>query len=953
MSDSTWRPEPTLSPAAKAAGSGFPADTITFLLTNIQGSTQLWERHPQAMKTALAQYEALLRQAVETNGGHVFKAVGDTFFTAFATPDAALAAAIVAQRALLTQAWGETGPLRVRMALHCGVAEEHDGDYFGPTPNRTARLLAAGHGGQILLSAAVQELVCEHLPAGTTLRDLGDCRLQDLTRPEHTFQLIAPDLPTDFPPLRSLEAFAHNLPVQLTTFIGRERELSEVKRLLTSHRLLTLTGAGGVGKTRLSLQVAADLIETFTDGVWLVELAPLIDPSLLPQAVASTLGVKEKPGQPLLLTALTNYLRGKHLLLILDNCEHLVTACARLAETLLQACPQVQILASSREALGITGEVTFRVPSLSLPDPHHPLPVERLSQFEATHLFIDRAMAALPTFTVTRQNAPIIAQICHRLDGIPLAIELAAAHVRVLLVEQILARLDDRFRLLTGGSRATLPRQQTLRALIDWSYDLLDAKERILLHRLSVFVSGWTLAAAETVCADTGDEVSPPNLPGSQVNIQPAEILDLLTQLVSKSLVLVEKQGDEARYRMLETIRQYSHEKLIESGENAIVHRRHATRFLQMAEEAAPQLRGRQQTVWLDRLTKEHDEIRSALTWCLEQNDAEVALPLGAALWRFWFLCGYLSEGRRWLDAALALAHSHQDQSPAFLWAWAHALDGNGVLALHQGDQQQAKFLFEASLALFRQLDNKAGMAIVLNGLGALEQDQGRYDQARTCFDESLALRRAMADRWGIASVLNNLGLIALRQGDLAKAETAFEENLELRRELDDKQGIALALTNLGVTALYRGDYASAQSLCTEGITLFRELNANRGIAAGLINLGRVAFYQGHYEEAVALQSESLKLFQQTGEKAGIAECLEGLACIAGVQGQYLRSLRLFGAAEVLRETIGVPLSPVDRAAYEPIIATIQAKLGATAFASAWAGGRALVLERAIRYALE
>ena len=480
-----------------------PSGTVTFLFSDIEGSTALWEQSADSMRPALARHDSLLRQAIEAGGGYVFKTLGDAFCAAFATAPEALAAALSAQIALAGEGWELPTPLLVRMALHTGSAEERDADYFGPPLNRVARLMAAGHGGQVLLSEVTQALVRDALPRDVTLGDLDLHRLKDLGRPERVFQLEHPALPADFPPLRSLDnpALPNNLPQQVTSFIGREKQLAEVKALLDRTRLLTLTGSGGSGKTRLSVQAAADVLDQYEGGVWLVELAALADAALVPQSVADVLGVKEQAGGTAR-QGLLDWLRPKRLLLILDNCEHLVTACAVLAAEILRLCPRVRLLASSREPLGVVGEQVYRVPSLSLPDPKQPQTVESLSQFEAVRLFIERAQAVQYSFSVTDANAPAVAQICWRLDGIPLALELAAARVRALPVEEINTRLDHRFRLLTGGSRTALPRQQTLRALIDWSYDLLNEEEQTLLARLSVFAGGWTLEAAGGVCAD-------------------------------------------------------------------------------------------------------------------------------------------------------------------------------------------------------------------------------------------------------------------------------------------------------------------------------------------------------------------------------------------------------------------------------------------------------------------
>ncbi len=476
--------------------------TYTFVFTDIEGSTRLWDEKPDAMRKALAEHDALVRDAMSVKG-RVFKTVGDSFCVAFTSASEAVQAALDAQDQLLKKDFGEIGSIKVRMGLHTGEAESRDDDFFGPALNRVSRLLSTGHGGQVLISQATYELVRDSLPKGAEVRYLGEHRLRDLERPEGVYQLVHELLPIEFPALRSLSELPNNLPLQVTSFVGREKELTAVEALVRKNRLVTFTGSGGTGKTRLSLQAAADLLADFEDGAWLVELAPLTEPELVPQTVAAALRVREEPGRSLSET-LVSHLKDKHLLLLLDNCEHLLDAAARLVDSLGRSCPKVHVIATSREPLAIQGEQVYRVPSLSTPDPKKKESLEVLNQYEAVRLFIDRAVLAQPAFQVTNENAPAVAQICHRLDGIPLALELAAARVRAMPVETIASRLDDRFRLLTGGSRTALPRQQTLRAAIDWSYGLLDEKEKTLLRRLSVFAGGWTLEAAEKVCADEG-----------------------------------------------------------------------------------------------------------------------------------------------------------------------------------------------------------------------------------------------------------------------------------------------------------------------------------------------------------------------------------------------------------------------------------------------------------------
>ncbi len=713
----------------------FPSETLTFFLTDVEGSTQLWDQHHDAMSIALMRHDALLRAGIEQHRGTIIKdkGEGDSFFSVFRGAADAVGAACAIQRALFAEPWPTPTPLRVRMALHTGEAELRDQDYFGPVINRCARLRAIAHGGQVLLSQVTADRVRDHLPDGIDLKDLGWHRLKDLQQPEHIFQLVIPDLPITFPALKSLEAIPNNLPTQLTSFIGREKEMKAVKDQLKTTRLLTLIGTGGSGKTRLALQVTVDLLEEYPDGIWLVELGTLTDPTLVPQAVASVLGIREEPdrsglaggktSRPLL-TRLIDSLQRKKLLIILDNCEHVVDACALLAEALLRACPNLQIMTTTRGALGVTGETAWRVPSMSLPDPRRLPPVANLKQYEGIELFVERARAALPTFKLTEENAPAVVQICQRLDGIPLALELAAARVKVLTPEQIAARLDDRFRLLTGGSRTALPRQQTLRAMMDWSFNLLSEPERIVLRRLSTFAGGWTIEAAEAICAGEG--------------VNRYEVLDLLTHLVDESLVIVDERGGEARYRLLETVRQYAREKLLEARDAEVVRRRHRDWFLALADRAESELLGPQQAAWLNRLEQEHDNLRAALDWSLGSGAIEAALRLAGALWPFWEVRGYLGEGREWLEMVLAKS----GELPVALRA--KVLQGAGILAWYQDDYERAVALCQQTLALYRELRQKQGMAIALNTLGLIRRSQGLYPEAHSLLEESLSIFREL-----------------------------------------------------------------------------------------------------------------------------------------------------------------------------------------------------------------
>ena len=908
--------------------------TVTFLFTDIEGSTALWERDGARMSQALAAHDALARRAVESHRGRVVKTTGDGVHAVFDDALDALAATVDMQQLLADPAATCGVPLHVRCGLHAGVVERRDNDYFGSTVNRAARIMSAAHGGQVLLSQAAVDCVREVLPAAVSLRDLGKVRLKDLATPEHVYQLVHTQLRQDFPVLRSLEATPNNLPQQATSFIGREGELAALKRLLTKTRLLTLTGAGGCGKTRLSLQVAADSLERFPDGAWFVELAPLSDPSRVPQAVSTVLGLKEEPGKPITQT-LTEHLKDKRLLVVLDNCEHLLDVCARLAYSLMRQCPDVKILASSREALGIGGEQAYRVPSMSLPDSKQPNTRSSVAQFEAVRLFTERALLARADFQVTDQNAGRLASICYRLDGIPLAIELAAARVRSLSVEEIDGKLDQRFRLLTGGSRTALPRQQTLRSLIDWSYDLLNEPEKLLLQRLSVFASGWMLDAAEEVCAGEG-------VMGSQV-------LDLLTLLSDKSLVLAEQTCGQSRYRLLETVRQYALEKLLERGDVEFVRKRHRDFFLALAWQAQPKMMGPEHAAWLRRLEDEHENLRAALDWSLMEAGADAGLRFCAALHRFWWARGYLSEGREWCVRALGKVGAEARTRER-----ADALNVAGVLAYHQGDYPAARGLDEESLAIRRQLGDRKGVAASLNNLGLVACDQGEFAAARMLYEESLAIKRELGDRPGIANSLNNLGNVAYDQGDLASSRVLYEESLTIARELGDREAVARLLGNLGNVAMHQHDFASARALHEQGLAIKRELGHRQRIASSLNSLGNLATEQGDLDSARALYQEALVIGRDLGDRLGIASSLEGLAEVIAARDDPLRAARIWAAAERLRAEFGAPLTPKDRPNYDRRVAAARAARGDdAAFDRSWQEGRALTLQQALELAVQ
>lgn len=682
----------------------------------------------------------------------------------------------------------------------------------------------------------------------------------------------------------------HNLPTQLTTFIGREQEIAEVKRLLGTTRSLTLTGAAGCGKTRLALQVAVDLLEQYPDGVRLVELAPLSDSALVPKAVASSLDIPEQPGRSLTETLVT-YLRAKIVLLILDNCEHLHSACQKLIETLLRASLTIRVMSSSREMLGGEGEVTYRVPSLRVPDTRQTLAIAQLAEYDAIRLFAERAALVRPDFTLTEQNAPAITQICRRLDGMPLAIEFAAARVRTLSVEQIAARLDDRFRLLTAGTRQTAPRQQTLRATMDWSYDLLSEPERAVLRRLSVFAGGWTLEAAEAVCA--GDKVAT------------YEVLNLLTQLADKSLVVVETQRSAARYKMLETVRQYAQERLSEAGETGATRQKHRDWYLEWAIHANRNLRTAEQDIWVERLRTEHDNLRAALEWSMEAGGGEPGLRLASALAWFWYIDGHWNEGRKWLEQALALGGNVRNETLA------NALMHAAYHARSQGDYERARVFADKGLTISRQTNNKEDIAWFLYNLGVVAVREGDHRRGKALCEESVALGRQFGTKYLLANVLAQLGHIARDSSDYQHATTFYEESLTNAREYGQKYTITYALRNMAVFALHVCDYERAGVLFAEGLAL------------GAASPNWVT-----------------------------EECLVGMAEIACAERQYERAACLFGAGDALREALGVRRSPRIQVRYDERLAVTRGGLGDVAFAKQWAEGRAMTLEQAVEYAL-
>jgi predicted ATPase/class 3 adenylate cyclase len=863
-----------------------PSGTVTFLFTDIEGSTRLADSLGPAYADVLGRTRELVREVVAAEGGHEFGAEGDAQFLVFSSAAGAVRAAVELQRRLAKE-----DQVRIRVGTHTGEGFLRDGDYVGLDVHRVARIAAAGHGGQVLLSESVRSLVEQELPAGVGFRDLGEHRLKDLRQAEHLYQLEIDGLAADFGPLRGVEGEAGNLPTQLTSFVGREKELEDARRLLAESRMLTLTGPGGTGKTRLSIQLASVVRDEFPGGAWFVPLASITDPDLVSMAVADGFGLVDAGGAKPPLERVVEHVRRRELLLVLDNFEQVLDAAGVVSE-LLASAPRIKVVVTSRAVLHVSGEREFPVPPLRLPDPRNLPDLGAWPQYEAVALFIDRARAVKPDFEVTVENAPAVAEICARLDGLPLAIELAAARIRVLTPDAILARMGDRLALLAGGARDLPARQRTLREAIAWSYDLLEPVEQRLFARLAVFTGGWTLEEAESVCGPAHD--------------LGMDVLEGLTSLAEKSLVTVDASGTR-RFGMLETIREFAVERLEESGEARELRRRHAQAYLELAERAVPAYIRRDRKEWLDRLEPEHDNFRAALEWAIGQGEASVALLFTWALWRFWQMRGHLQEGRTWASRALDMPEARERSAER-----ARALEGAGGLAYWQSDPAGAQTWYGEALEVAEALGDPKQIADALYNY-AFSFDPGKWgeqvDRLVSILDRAMALYEELGDQAGIASTHWAMGNLAYGQVDYQRAVDWTTQSLAEARELGD-------------------DFLTGWSLFMRGGALAR--------------LGR-------WVEAAEPWREGLRLFAESGDLTGILFNLDGLADAAIAEGRYERGLRLRAVAQALRAETGAELLESDRETR----GTPQHGLTEEEAARARAEGEAMTMEQAIAYALE
>jgi predicted ATPase/class 3 adenylate cyclase len=834
-----------------------PTGTVTFLFTDIEGSTRLLQELGNRYAAVLDEHATIVGRAIAEGGGVEVSTEGDSFFAAFRSPVGAVRATVAAQRGLAGHDWSHGTPVRVRMGLHTGEGVLRGDTYVGIDVNRAARIADAAHGGEVIVSDATRGLVERALPEGTSLRDLGDHRLKDIDQPERLHDLVIDDLPADFPPPRTMDARPNNLPAQLTSFVGREQEIAEVKRLLDRTRLLTLTGAGGSGKTRLALEVAAANLTEYKDGSFFVDLSALTDPALVPSAVAVALGVPETAGRSIL-DSVKDHLRDKELLLIVDNFEQ-VTEAGPAIEELLNASPKLKIVVTSRVVLSLRGEQEYSVPPLEPPNPEHLPDVLTLGRFEAVRLFTERALAVRPGFLVTEENAPAVAEITARLDGLPLAIELAATRTKVLTPQQILPRLQKSLSILTSGPRTLPERQRTLRGAIAWSHDLLDPAERRLFARLSVFSGGWTLESAEAVSDPEGLGL---------------DALDGLTSLLDQSLIRPAEATDRhPRFSMLETIREFGQEQLEMEGDLPLVRRRHAEHFLGLAVEAEPHLTAEDQGKWLDRCDREHPNIRAALRWTIETEEADRAQESAGALWRFWQQRGHLAEGRRWLTEILAMP-SGQGRTPSR----AKALTGAGGIAWWQNDREAARSFYEEALAIERELGEPARIAEALYNeafvLGAADD----LESAARLLDESLDLFRGVGDEPGVARALVMLVIRDAVAGDWDRVIDRIEEVVAIWRRVGDRLQLAFDLVWLAFAYGRVGRYEDAWSVALDALRLFREADNPTGLALAFLDLAFLAMWQGRHEDAIRLGgvSESFRERAGGGPMPGFGGFLEG-----------------------------------------------------------------------------
>ena len=868
-----------------------PTGTVTFLFTDIEGSTRLLEELGDAYRGVQNDHDRILRAAIADAEGVEVRTEGDAFFVVFRTPGQGLRAAVAAQRGLAGHAWPNGRSVRARMGLHTGEGVLGGDDYLGLDVNRAARIGATGHGGQIVLSEPTRAMVEHALPDGVTIRPLGSHRLKDLAHAEHLYDLVIEGLPETFPPLRTLEV-PTSLPGATTSFVGRERDIATARDLLSTNRLLTLTGPGGTGKTRLAVRVATDSAADFPDGVWFVDLSPVVDPGRVIPEIAATLGIREGGWERPIHESLEDHLRERTLLLVLDNFEQILDAANEVAR-LLAAAPGLTVLVTSRAPLRVRGEQSMPLAPLDLPQEQERANPATVMRNDAVVLFAQRAAAVAPDFALTDENVGQVAEICARLDGLPLALELAASRAAVLTPSAMLDRFERGTTLTTSGPRDAPARQRTLRSTIGWSYDLLQEDERVLFRRLAVMAGGATESSAAAVCRSDGEG--------------PADILECLSSLVESSLVQPNRTGADPRFGMLRTIREFGLERLDAEDDRAAIERRHAGWFLRLAEEAEAQYRGPDLFLALEGLEAEHDNLRAALRWATDRDEGEVALRLVGALWRFWHLSGFLSEGRRWVEEALVLPSAAGRTA-----ARARALAGAGGLAYWQNDVPALRAAYEEALSISWELDDPAGIA------------EGTY----------------------------NLSFAHSMEGDMAGAHELLRECRRRFEELGDRRGLGDSLCFLSLLARLEGDLDTARTQADESLRLHLAIGDAFGTIDAWHVLGRSALEQGDLETAHGCFVEVLQTLGSVGYRTGIAISLDSLASEEMRRGRPGRALRLAGASDALKEAARGQAPPELIDLQDPREAA-SGTLTEEQIAREWAAGRAMNLAEILVFATE
>jgi predicted ATPase/class 3 adenylate cyclase len=929
------------STATQAANAPYPTGTVTLLFTDIEGSTQHWEERRATMPDVLRRHDDAIRAAIEGHDGYVFKTGGDSFCAAFWRASDGVAAAIDAQRALATD--DAVGVLRVRMALHSGATDERGGDYFGPAVNRVARLLAVVHGGQVVISGATAQLLRGGLTEAVELRDLGEHRLKDLVEPEHVWQLVAPGLPEVFAPLASLVSMRNNLPRQLTPLIGREEVVAEVEALVNEHALVSLVGTGGVGKTRVALQTAADMLDGSGDGVWFVDLGPLSDPTLVENALGATLGVREQPQRPVLETLL-HYLRRKHLLLILDNCEHVIEEVARIADAILRSCPDVRMLATSRELLRIHGEHVYRVPSLSFPPENHPVTADAAVHYGAVALFVQRAAASDGNFRLTDESAPSVAEICRRLDGIALAIELAAARVKVLSPRQLADKLEERFRMLTGGSRTALPRQQTMRALIDWSYDLLSEKEQRLFRRLTIFAGGWTLETVSAVCCDSERDFHDA--------IESWEVFDLLSSLVDKSLVQAEQFGSETRYRLLESTREYAHGQLVEQGEYEVIARAHAVAFLDRALHLDRLREDTPDREWLELAESELGNWRVALKWTLGwRGDVHLGQRLAGGLGAVWRAFS-VTEGWRWTRIALDMV---DDRTPPVVAADLKRVEAFLNTSLLRWEA--ARECAEEALRSYQQIGNEKEIATAQYMAGRALVALDRIPEAEAMLQAALATFRRLGAGRLTGVTLGTLAMACEHAGGFASARSMYAEALATFTAVNDERDAAVVATHLSWIEFNEGKIDAAVRILGDAISTFRHLNDMPNLVDGLTSMAEYLIAFARYDLGRERAREAVALAAREQLETHQAVALQHLAAVVvlrppredeGSLERFSRAARLIGYIDASVTRLDFRRNPGEQQLYDKVMNTLTDAIGSPDAETLAAEGAAWSEERAV-----